>query len=291
MRYEGTIYRPPSEANSLLIQCTIGCPHNRCTFCGMYKDKQFRIRPVADIKQDLKSAREYYGDSVRSLFLSDGNTILMKTVDLLEVLTYARELFPALTRITMYGSAQFINLKTPVELSALRQAGLGRIHSGMESGDDVTLKRICKGSTAAELIAAGEKIMDAGMELSEYVLIGIGGVERTREHALESARVLNAINPDFIRLRTLIPMPGTPLYEEYRRGDFQLLRPHQALQETRLFIENLTVEGTGLYSDHHSNYAWVHGRLPADKQKLIQALDELMQLPESRFRPPEEGSL
>ena len=219
MRYEGTIYRPPSEAHSLLIQCTIGCPHNRCTFCGMYKDKQFRIRSVADIREDLTSAREYYGDTVRSLFLPDGNTILMKTAELVEILNYARELFPELSRITMYGSAQFLNLKTQAELSALRQAGLDRIHSGMESGDDVTLKNICKGSTAAEIISAGRKVIDAGMELSEYVLIGIGGLARSQEHALESARVLNAIRPDFIRLRTLIPMQGTPLHESYCSGE------------------------------------------------------------------------
>lgn len=291
MRYEGTIYRPPSEAHSLLIQCTIGCPHNRCTFCGMYKDRQFRIRPVAEIKQDLASAREYHGEAVRSIFLPDGNTILMKTAELVEVLNCARELFPELSRVTMYGSAQFINLKTSAELSALHKAGLDRIHSGMESGDDITLKNICKGSTAAEIIAAGEKIIEAGMELSEYVLIGIGGLERTREHALESARVLNEINPQFIRLRTLIPIPGTPLYDDFCRGNFQLLGPHQALQETRLFIENLAVKGTGLYSDHHSNYAWVNGRLPTDRQKMIQAIDELLLLPESSFRPPAEGNL
>ena len=291
MRYEGTIYRPPSESHSLLIQCTIGCPHNRCTFCAMYKDKKFRIRPVADIRQDLNSAREYYGENVQSLFLPDGNTILMKTVELVEILSYARQLFPRLSRITMYGSAQFLNLKSLEELTALREAGLDRIHSGMESGDDVTLKRICKGSTAEQIVAAGRKVIQAGMELSEYVLIGIGGQERTREHALESARVLNAINPDFIRLRTLIPMPGTPLFESYQKGEFHLLGPHQALEETRLFIDNLTVEATQLFSDHHSNYAWVHGRLPLEKARLLEKIDELLLMPESEFRPPLEGAL
>ena len=291
MRYEGTIYRPPSEARSLLIQCTVGCPHNRCTFCGMYKDKKFRIRPVAEIRQDLLSAREYYGSDVHSLFLPDGNTILMKTAELVEILQYARDLFPALSRITMYGSAQFLNLKTPAELVALRSAGLDRIHSGMESGDDVTLRKICKGSTAAEIVAAGRKVVDAGMELSEYMLIGAAGAARTREHALESAGVLNRINPRFIRLRTLIPMPGTPLYEEYQRGDFQLLHPHQALKETKLLLEALSVSGTDLYSDHFSNYAWVNGRLPNDSARMIRKVDELLQLPESEFRSPTEGSL
>ena len=291
MRYEGTIYRPPSEAHSLLIQCTVGCPHNRCTFCGMYKDKRFRIRSLTDIRQDLADARKHYGAGIQSMFLPDGNTILMKTSELVEILEYARELFPELNRITMYGSAQFINRKTQAELSALRNAGLDRIHSGMESGDDITLTNICKGSTAEQIVSAGRKVIDAGMELSEYVLIGIGGLERTIEHATESARVLNEIGPHFIRLRTLIPMQGTPLYELWKKDGFQLLRPHQALRETRLFIENLTVEDGKLFSDHGSNYAWVHGRLPEDKQAMLAAIDELMQLPEERFRPPEEGSL
>ena len=291
MRYEGTIYRPPSESHSLLIQCTIGCPHNRCTFCAMYKDKKFRIRPVADIRQDLNSAREYYGENVQSLFLPDGNTILMKTAELIDILNYARQLFPRLSRITMYGSAQFLNLKSLDELTDLRAAGLNRIHSGMESGDDVTLQRICKGSTAEQIVAAGCKVIQAGMELSEYVLIGIGGHERTLAHAIESAKVLNAINPRFIRLRTLIPMPATPLFEAYRQGEFHLLGPHQALEETRLFIDNLRVEGTELFSDHHSNYAWIHGRLAKEKAQMIDKIEELLYLPESHFRPPAEGTL
>lgn len=291
MRYEGTVYRPPSEANSLLIQCTIGCPHNRCTFCAMYKDKKFRIRPMADIKEDLTIARNYYGEGVKSLFLPDGNTILMKTADLEEILLYARKLFPLLNRITLYGSAQFINLKSSDEFKRLRQAGLDRVHSGMESGDDETLRKVCKGSTADQIISAGRKILAAEMELSEYILIGIGGFARTREHAEESAKVLNAIQPHFIRLRTLIPMTNTPLYEEYRRGEFTLLSPHQALNETRLLLDKLTVENTVLFSDHHSNYAWIHGRLPQEKQEMIRQIDQLLLMPESNFRSPLEGSL
>jgi radical SAM superfamily enzyme YgiQ (UPF0313 family) len=257
----------------------------------MYKDKKFRIRSVTEIKKDLAAAREYYGDTVRSLFLPDGNTILMKTPELIEILTYARMLFSELSRITMYGSAQFLNLKTAEELAALRVAGLDRIHSGMESGDDVTLQKICKGSTAEQIITAGRKVIEANMELSEYVLIGIGGAERTQEHAVESAKVLNEINPRFIRLRTLMPMPGTPLYEDYLQGRFRLLGPHQALRETRLFIDNLTVNGAELFSDHHSNYAWIHGLLPKQKQEMVGTLDQLLLQPDSHFRSPEEGAL
>ena len=218
MRYEGTVYRPPSEANSVLIQCTIGCPHNRCTFCPMYKGTQFRIRPVADIVEDLRSAREYYGDGVKTMFLPDGNTILMKTDQLIVILEEARRLFPRMERITVDGSARYIHLKTSADLVRLKAAGLNRIHSGMESGDDGVLAMLQKGATAGEIVEAGLKVKQAGIELSEYVLIGAGGLKHSREHALGSAAVLNSIEPDFIRVRTLVPIPGTPLYEDYREG-------------------------------------------------------------------------
>lgn len=290
MRYEGIVYRPPSEAGSLLIQATIGCPHNQCTFCGMYKEKQFRIRAVTDIIEDLKQAREVYQDTVDTLFFPDGNTILMKTSDLLAIIHSAREIFPALQRITMYGSSKYILKKSEEDLALLQQSGLTRIHSGMESGDNLVLSRICKGANAQETILAGRKVKGAGIELSEYVMLGIGGKERSREHALNSAEVLNEINPDFIRLRTLIPMPGTRLYEEYRQGTFKLLSPHEALRETRLLIEKLDVTSK-LYSDHHSNYAYVNGSLPKAKDKMLQTIDHLLTLPEDQFRSPEAGTL
>ena len=290
MRYEGVVYRPPSEASSLSIQATIGCPHNQCTFCGMYKEKKFRIRPVADIIEDLAQAQKVYQDTVDSLFFADGNTILMKTSDLLEIIRYAKNNFPKLQRITMYGSSQYILKKSEEELVLLQQSGLTRIHSGMESGDDIVLSRICKGANAEETILAGRKVKKAGIELSEYVIMGIGGKERSMEHALNSAKVLNEIDPDFIRLRTLIPMPGTRLYEEYCQDAFQLLTPHEALLETRVFIENLDVRSK-LYSDHHSNYAYVNGLLPIAKTKMLNTIDHLLTLPEDQFRSPEEGSL
>lgn len=291
MRYEGVVYRPPSEANSVLIQATIGCPHNRCAFCAMYKDKPFRIRPLQEIREDIDSARAYYGDDVDTMFFPDGNTIIMKTEQLEEIFQYARKVFPALERITLYGSSRFINLKKPEELARLKAAGLSRIHSGMESGDDVTLALIDKGADAASQIEAGRKVKAAGLELSEYIMLGVGGKERTKEHAAESARVLNAIGPDFIRLRTFIPMAGTPLYTRWRQGEFTLLRPHEALAETALLIKGLETPGMQLYSDHYSNYAYVNGSIPEDKEAMLAVIDKLLAVPESSFRPPETGSL
>jgi radical SAM superfamily enzyme YgiQ (UPF0313 family) len=291
MRYEGTVYRPPSEANSLLIQATIGCPHNKCSFCSMYKQSRFRIRSVEEIKEDLRAARQYYGESIESLFFPDGNTIIMKTAQLEEIFTYARELFPLLQRITVYGSARFVNKKTLKDLQNLKDAGLSRIHTGMESGDDITLERIHKGTNAAEIIEAGLKLKKVGIDTSEYYLVGIGGQERWREHALESARVLSAFSPDFIRLRTFVPIPGTPIYEDYQQGLFKLLSPHEALREIELFIANLHCQGSRVLSDHVSNYWNIEGRIPDDRDHMLADLKMALSIPENRFRPAEISHL
>ncbi|MGE5396145.1 MAG: radical SAM protein [Chitinophagales bacterium] len=291
MRYEGTVYRPPSEANSLLIQATIGCPHNKCTFCSMYKGTRFRIRSLEDIKADIIMAHDYYGPIVRSVFFPDGNTIIMKTDDLIHIFEFTRKVFPLVERITLYGSARFVCKKSLEDLQRLHEAGLNRIHMGMESGDDVTLAAINKGTTASQIIHAGQKVRGAGIQLSEYYLVGIGGVQRSQEHALESARVLSAINPDFIRLRTFVPVPGTPLYRDYTEGRFNLLTAHQALLETRTLIENICCDGSMLLSDHISNYWNIHGQLPFDKDKMLQEIIHALTFDEELFRPPHLSAL
>lgn len=291
MRYEGMVYRPPSEAQSLIIQATIGCPHNRCTFCSLYKNTKFRIRPVEEIKEDLKMARDYYGEYIESVFFADGNTIIMKTEQLLEIFDYTRSLFPYLERITVYGSSRFVNKKSLEDLKRLRAAGLKRIHTGMESGDDIILERIKKGTNSQEIISAGLKLKEAGISVSEYYLVGIGGKERSREHALNSALTLSAFSPDFIRLRTYVPMPNTPLYDDYQNGVFALLSPHEALREVRLLIENLNCDNSQLLSDHINNYWNVYGILPQDKDKMLAEIDRALAIDESRFRRPERGRL
>lgn len=284
MRYEEPVYRPPSEAGSLLIQATIGCPHNKCTFCGMYKGKKFRIRKVDEIKEDLLAARDFYGEeNVRTVFFPDGNTIIMRTPRLVEIFDYTTELFPKLERITSYGSARFIIRKSLDEWKQLQSAGLTRLHVGIESGDAVLLEKLKKGATPEQMIEAGRRVKDAGMELSEYILVGIGGRERTKEHALDSAKVLNAIDPDFIRLRTWVPVPAAPLYEDYKSGAFELLNSYEALQETRLLLEKLEVNSWFL-SDHVSNFANLNGRLPGAREKMLGQIDKALQLPPDAFR-------
>lgn len=291
MRYEGIVYRPPSEADSLIIQATIGCPHNRCSFCTMYKGKKFKIRPVEEIKEDLGLAREYYGEGVKKVFFADGNTILMKTKELTEIFEYTQKLFPGIERITLYGSARFIILKSLEELMELKRAGLTRLHSGMESGDDEVLSLINKGAASQDIIRAGQMVRQAGIELSEYYMVGVGGKKLWRSHAQNSARVLNEINPDFIRIRTFMPFRGTPMYDMYRRGEFKLLSAHEALKETRLLIENLQDIDSMFLSDHVSNYWPVNGRVREDKDKMLRDIDYALSLDETYFRNPEEGSL
>ena len=273
LRYVGTVYRPPSEAGSLLVQATIGCPHNKCRFCGMYKNKRFKIRPVAETLQDLDEARKQYGSGARTLFFPDGNSIIIKTAGLLKILERARENFPHLERITMYGSARFLALKSVEELRSLKEAGLGRIHMGLESGDDETLDFMCKGATAEESILAGRKVKDAGLELSLYYLVGIGGRGRLEEHALGSAAAVNRIGPDFIRLRTYYAVPEAPLFKDIQEGRFELPSPLEALRELELFISNLDTRSM-LLSDHVSNYLNLSGRLPEDQPELLTELRE-----------------
>lgn len=291
MRYEGTVYRPPSEANSLLIQATIGCPHNKCTFCAMYKDTKFRIRPVEEIKEDLLAARKYYGDIVESVFFPDGNTIIMKTDQLVEIFSYTHELFPRLKRITVYGSARFVDKKSEKDLLRLREAGLTRVHTGMESGDDTVLAKICKGTNSEQIVSAGLKLKAAGIEVSEYYLVGIGGKDLSTQHALNSAKTLNLFSPEFIRLRTYVPIPFTPLFDDYKTGSFKLLSPHEALREIRILIQNLVCEGSILLSDHVSNYWNVHGSLPHDKEKMLKEIDHALTMDEDNFRAPHIGRL
>lgn len=285
MRYDGPIYRPPSEADSLLVQATVGCPHNLCTFCMVYKDGvKFKVRPVSEIKADLIEAAATYGARVRTLFFPAGNTIAMPVAALAEICRYSYTIFPQLQRITVYGSSQYIRRKGPDQLQTLAQAGLGRIHVGVESGDDVILTRIRKGATARDHIQAGQMARAAGLEINAYIMVGIGGQERSETHAGETARVISDMQPAVLRLRTFVPKVNTPLLADVQSGRFQMLGPHQALGETMALLSKITAP-MQVASDHYTNYLDVAGRLPEDRDAMIQALRRALSREESTFRP------
>lgn len=284
MRYEGTVYRPPSEAGSLIIQLTIGCARNTCTFCTMYKDKTFRIRELEEVVEDLHLARKYYNRvAVKRIFLADGDALIVKTKDLLYILEKCKEVFPEVERISVYGAPKDILGKTAEELKTLREAGLEMVYMGLESGDDNVLSYVKKGVTSAEMIEAGQKVRAAGMILSMTLISGLGGKTWMQGHAENSARVITAIKPEYVGFLTLMIEPGTPLYDQLRSGAFVPLDPQEVLEETKIFIEQVDAEGTMFRSNHASNYIPLGGTLNKDRQKILGQIQQAKE--QSRFRP------
>ena len=273
--YDFPPFRPPSEANSLLLRVTRGCPWNRCTFCSMYKGMKFEIRDLEEILGDIELAKDLYGDRVRTIFIGDSNSLVVKTEMLVKILNALFSSFPHIERVTSYARAKTIAKKPLEDLIKIRQAGLTRLHVGLETGDQDLLKEIEKGATPEEMIEAGRKAKEAGFEYSLYVLLGIGGEEKWEQHAQGTAGVLNQVNPHFIRVRTFIPQPNSPLYEAMGEGGFQPASPETILKETKLLLENLQVTSQFL-SDHISNLLPLHGKLPEDKEKMIQMGEEAL---------------
>jgi hypothetical protein len=308
--------RPPSEASSLLLRVTRNCSWNRCKFCHIYKGKRFELRPVADIKQDILAVKAIqdklkeaalkagYGGEVgaaaailnnplsethfnvalwlyhggTSAFLQDANTLIMPTPDLVEVIKFLKETLPSITRITSYGRSKTAAKKKLSELKALHEAGLDRLHIGLESGYDPLLAYMDKGVTAADHIAGGKKIVASGISLSEYVLLGMGGKKMWREHATETARVLNEINADFIRVRTLTIKEGMPLYGEVKSGQFIRASDEEIVVEEKRLIENLDCR-SNFVSDHITNLLQeIEGRLPDDKEQMLAVIDRFQSL-------------
>ena len=273
MRYEGRLYRPPSEAYSLIVQATIGCSHNKCTFCSMYKEDKFRIRPTEEIIEDLLLGRKHY-KKIKRVFLADGDALIIKTEELVKILQAIKNIFPECERVGIYGSPKSILLKTKEELDELRDLGLGIIYLGLESGSDKILKDIKKGVNSKEMIEAGKKIKDSNIKSSVTLISGIGGKENSIEHALESARVLNAMEPDYIGLLTLLLEEGTELYEEVKNGKFQILNPKEVLIETKNLVENLEIDNCIFRSNHASNYLSLRGTLMEDKELILKQIEE-----------------
>ena len=276
MRYEGTIYRPPGEWKSWLLQVSVGCPHNACTFCGMYKDKRYRVRPLEEIYEDIALARAAYGD-VNRVFLCDGDAAAMDTGELLAVLERLYETFPTLERVNAYAGPVSALAKSHEELRALREAGLVRLYLGVESGSDGVLRAVHKGVDAAGMLEAGRRLVSAGFDLWTMVLIGLAGPgEASRAHALDTAALINAMGPRHLSALTYLPERGTALGRAVERGEFRLLTAREALEETRLLLERLEVAPLHFTSDHASNYLPLKGGLPGDRARLLSLLDQAL---------------
>ncbi len=275
MRYEGTVYRPPSEAYSLIIQATIGCAHNKCTFCSMYKSKNFRIRSLEEIYQDLYMARNNY-KTVKRIFLADGDALAIKTDDLKNILLKIEEMFPECERVGVYGAPKDIIRKSIDELKELKKLGLGIIYLGVESGSEVILKDIKKGAAREEIVEAGKRVKESGIKLSVTLISGIGGQNLWKEHALESADVISKIDPDYLGLLTLMVEDGTELKRKIESGEFKLLSPKEVMLETKLLLENIHVSDCVFRSNHASNYVPLGGTLPKEKDEIIKTIDYVL---------------
>ncbi len=277
MRYEGSIYRPFSEANSYILQCTIGCSHNQCTFCGMYKDKRYRIRPLNEIKEDIAMAQAHYGDCEK-VFLCDGDTIAIDTEMLLDILQTLREAFPSLRHVGIYAGPQSTLSKSPDDLKALHAAGLDKAYLGVESGDDDLLKEIRKGAGYEDMLRAGRNLVEAGLNLTASVILGLAGRGKaSQRHALATAKICDEIKPQYLAALTYTPVPGTALHRRVQSGEFEMLDPFETLEEMKILIENINMDNLKFVGVHVSNYLPVSGTLQKDRAQMIALIDHVLQ--------------
>lgn len=276
MRYEGNIYRPPSEWNSYLLQVTIGCSHNACTFCGMFKDKKYRVRELSEIMEDIDLAKRTFG-TVHRVFLCDGDAIAMPTSELLEILQKLRRTFPELREISTYAGPISTLSKSTEELRELREAGLTKAYLGVESGDEQVLREMCKGVDATQMLEAGRNIVSSGIELFAIVLIGLAGRERSVENARATASMINAMAPRDLAAMTYTPVEGTKMYRDIEQGRFHVLSDVECLRETRELVQGISLDDLFFSSSHASNYVPIEGRLSRDKDKIVQLLDRAIE--------------
>jgi len=287
LRYEGNIFRPFSEANSYLLQCTVGCSHNQCTFCAMYKDKSYRVRETAEIMEDIRMAKEYYGD-VEKAFLCDGDAIAIPTDTLLGIIRNLYATFPSLRHVASYVGPQSTLSKSNEELRALRQAGLTKAYIGVETGDDALLRQVKKGVGQAQMLEAGRRLIDAGINLSAMVLLGLAGPgEASVRHALATAKIVNEMKPQYLAALTVTPVPGTVLHRQVGKGEFRLLDPFETLAEMKQIFESITIDGLKFVGTHASNYLPITGTLQKDKAKMIALVDAACAGRDERFLRPD----
>ncbi|HMA67891.1 MAG TPA: radical SAM protein [Desulfosalsimonadaceae bacterium] len=276
MHYEGNIIRPPSEANSILLQVTVGCSHNKCSFCGTYKGERFKIKPDAVIMEDIDFAARYCRNQDR-LFICDGDALIVPQKRLLRILQEIENRLPWIRRVGIYANTKGIKMKSDEELAELRRHGLKIAYMGVESGDDVTLKNVNKGASSRTMIDMGRKIRAAGIQLSVTVLLGLAGRERSRVHAEETGRVLSAMDPEYVGALSLMLIPGTPLYEDYEAGRFELLGAPEMLSELRTMFARTELSNGLFHANHASNYLPVRAKLPEDKEKTMRLIDSALE--------------
>lgn len=271
MRYEGRVFRPPSEAYSLIVQVTMGCSHNKCTFCDMYKEKRFHLRKLEDVLEDFNIARRQYR-YIERVFLADGDALIRKTEDLAVILKHIRKIIPECRRVTSYGSPKSILTKSPEDLALLHSLGLEMIYLGLESGNEQVLKHINKGVTVEDIVRAGQMVKDAGMKLSVTAISGLGGTEMWKEHAIDTAKAFSRMKPDYIGLLTLMFEGDVPLRRECEEGKFHLLTAPQVAKETLLMLEHIDSEGSVFRSNHASNYLTLKGTLNRDREAMCEQI-------------------
>jgi radical SAM superfamily enzyme YgiQ (UPF0313 family) len=286
MKYEGMIFRPPSEAESLILQVTVGCSYNRCTFCGAYQEKSFRIKTFKEVKEDVDEVRSY-GQRIRRVFLADGDALIIPQDELLRILDYLRLKLKGLERVGVYANAKDILRKSLEELKALRKRGLRILYLGLESGDPEVLKRIKKNATVDQLIRAARRVKESGILLSVTVILGLGGVERSQIHAKETANVLSEMDPDFVGALSLMIVPGTPIAEEIETGNLILPTPFGLIQELETMIEQSHFSQCFFASNHASNYLPLRIQLPQEKEDALRRIREVLRRKDPALLRPE----
>ena len=275
MDYQGTVIRPPSEANSIILQVTVGCSHNRCTFCGAYKGAPFRYKDPAVIDHDLDYAARHFRQHNR-LFLADGDVLIIPQHRLVPLLEKIRAKLPQVRRIRLYGNCKSIGSKNASDLLELKKLGLDRIYMGLESGDDTVLTAIDKGSTAEQMIEAARKVREAGIFLSVTVLLGIGGLEASSRHAIATGKVLSQMAPNQIAALTVMPIPGTPLHDDIIHGRFHLPDEYGLLGELKIMLQHIELDAVQFQANHASNFLPLDCRLPKDKVATLARIDQAL---------------
>jgi radical SAM superfamily enzyme YgiQ (UPF0313 family) len=273
MRYEGQVYRPPSEAYSYILQATVGCSWNHCTYCDMYADKRFRVRDLDETLADVRDAGRTQGGYVEKVFVADGDALVLDLAHWEAILEACREVFPRLRRVSAYATAMNVNEKSVEQLRQLRQLGLDLLYVGPETGDDETFKRIAKGATFADHVEAAQRAREADIALSTIFLLGAGGVERSAEHAEASARLISEMDPAYLSALTLTVIPGTPIHTLQERGRFELPTVKQMLGELRTMVALAEPTRAVFRTNHASNYLPLAGTLPTDRDRIVAALD------------------